>query len=130
MAVIILHLEVKELSVFSDNRGWLAELLKSDLEKIEQVHFSVSKPGVARGNHFHKKRLEWMFVSSGIAKLNLEDRQTKEKKELSLSGDHPVLVKIYPGITHTILNTGETPMHLFILTSEKHSTPDTDTFYE
>ena len=122
--------DLKKLKVIADNRGWLVEVFKSGPLVIEQVHFSVSKPGAVRGNHYHKKRIEWMFVTSGIGKITLEDNVSKEKSELLVSGDCPVLVKICPNVMHTIVNNGSVPMHLLILTSEKHEQPDTDTFYK
>jgi UDP-2-acetamido-2,6-beta-L-arabino-hexul-4-ose reductase len=120
---------IKQLTLISDNRGYLTEVLKSGSEAIEQVHFSVSKPGVTRGNHYHKLRIEWMFVSSGIGKISLLENLSGEQQVLTVSGDIPMLVTIYPNITHTIVNCGTKPMHLFILTSKKHGNPDTDTFY-
>jgi dTDP-4-dehydrorhamnose 3,5-epimerase len=121
--------DVKKLEVIADNRGWLTQVLKSDPVAIEQVHFSVSNPGTVRGNHYHKNRIEWMFVTKGTGKIILEDNVTKEKSELSVSGECPALVKICPNIMHTIVNDGSGPMHLLILTSQKHGQPDTDTFY-
>jgi|WetSurMetagenome_2_1015567.scaffolds.fasta_scaffold59410_4 hypothetical protein len=34
-----MKVEIKKLEVIADNRGWLAEVLKSDPIAIEQVHF-------------------------------------------------------------------------------------------
>ena len=114
----------------TDNRGWLTEVLRSDSVIIEQVHFSVSNPGAVRGNHYHKSRIEWMFVTNGIGKITLEDIFTEEKSEFVVSGDDPVLIKIFPNVKHMIVNDGSATMHLLILTSEKHGQPDADTFYE
>jgi UDP-2-acetamido-2,6-beta-L-arabino-hexul-4-ose reductase len=121
---------IKKLDVIADNRGWLTEVLKSSPVAIEQVHFSVSNPGAVRGNHYHKSRIEWMFVTNGTGKITLEDNVTKEKSELSVSGECPVLIKICPNVMHTIVNDGSGPMHLLILTSETHGQRDTDTFYK
>lgn len=61
-----------------------------------------------------------MFVTNGTGKIILEDNVTKEKSELSVSGEWPVLIKICPNVMHTIVNDGIGPMHLLILTSEKY----------
>jgi UDP-2-acetamido-2,6-beta-L-arabino-hexul-4-ose reductase len=122
--------DVKKLELIADSRGWLTEVLKSGSETgIEQVHFSVTKPGAVRGKHYHKNRIEWMFVTNGTGKVTLEDNVTKEISELDVTGDCPVLIKICPNVTHTILNNGNLPMHLLVLTSAKHEQPDSDTFY-
>jgi dTDP-4-dehydrorhamnose 3,5-epimerase len=121
----------KKLELIADHRGWLTEVLKSDPSvTIEQVHFSISNPGTIRGNHYHKRRVEWMFVTNGTGKITLEDNVTKEKSELAVSGECPVLIKICPNVMHTIVNDGSRPMHLLILTSEKHGQLDTDTFHK
>jgi UDP-2-acetamido-2,6-beta-L-arabino-hexul-4-ose reductase len=125
-----MKVDTKKLEVIADNRGWLAEVLKSNPVSIEQVHFSVSNPGAVRGNHYHKSRIEWMFVTNGTGKTTLEDKVTKEKSELSVSGERPLLIKISPDVMHTIVNDGSRPMHLLILTSENHGQRDTDTFYK
>jgi UDP-2-acetamido-2,6-beta-L-arabino-hexul-4-ose reductase len=124
-----MNVDVKKLGVIADNRGWLTEVLKSGPVTIEQVHFSVSKPGAVRGKHYHKSRIEWMFVTNGTGKITLKDNMTKETSELIVSGDCPVLIKICQNVMHTIRNNGLVPMHLLILTNERHRQPDTDTFY-
>src|SRR5665647_542031 len=80
-----MNVVVKKLSLIADDRGWLAEVLKNELsEPIGQIHFSLSKQGVVRGNHYHKHRIEWLFVTSGSGKIFLEENVTGEKSELSL----------------------------------------------
>jgi UDP-2-acetamido-2,6-beta-L-arabino-hexul-4-ose reductase len=75
-----MNVEVKELPLISDDRGWLSEILKSGAtEPIRQIHFSYSKQGVARGNHYHKHRIEWLFITSGVGTIFLEDIETGEK---------------------------------------------------
>jgi UDP-2-acetamido-2,6-beta-L-arabino-hexul-4-ose reductase len=99
-----------------------------DLEKIEQIHFAVSKPGAVRGNHYHKSRTEWLFVTSGIGRILLEDTSANERKELAVSGDTPVLVKISPGIVHAIENCSNKLMHLLVIVDEKPDSCNPDTF--
>jgi UDP-2-acetamido-2,6-beta-L-arabino-hexul-4-ose reductase len=124
-----MNVEVKKLAVIADNRGWLTELLKNEpSQTIEQIHFSVSKPGALRGNHYHKHRSEWLAVTSGVGKVFLEDNITKEKSEMMLSADCPALIKIYPNITHAIVNCGDALMHLLVITNQKHDSKDTDTY--
>lgn len=123
-----MNIEVKKLAVIADNRGWLTEILKNEpSQTIEQIHFSLSKPGMIRGNHYHKHRTEWLLVTSGMGKVFLEDNITKEKSELTLMADCPVLIKISPNITHAIVNCGDEPMHLLAVTNQKHDSKDTDT---
>ena len=126
-----MNVVVKKLSLIADDRGWLAEILKNELpEPIRQIHFSFSKQGVVRGNHYHKHRIEWLFVTSGCGQIFLEENVTGEKSMLAVSGDCPVLIKILPNVTHAIVNCGSEPMHLIVIASEIHSSKDPDTYYK
>lgn len=121
--------EIKELSMFSDKRGWLIEILNGVFpQKIEQIHFSCSKSGAVRGNHYHKHRVEWLCVTSGTGRIVLEDNFTKERKELTVSGDSPVLITIPLNVTHAIENISDTPMHLLVIADEKRGSTDSDTY--
>ena len=121
--------EIKELSMSSDKRGWLIEILNGvSPQRIEQIHYSCSNSGAVRGNHYHKHRVEWLCVTSGTGKIVLEDNFTKERKELTVSGDSPVLVKIPSNITHAVENLADAPMHLLVISDEKRSSSDSDTY--
>ena len=125
-----MKVEVKELSFHCDERGWLTEILSANegSERIEQVHFAVSKPGFVRGNHYHKSRTEWLCVTCGTGRILLEDVGTNEKEELIVTGQSPVLVKISPGTVHAIENCADVPMHLLVLVDEKPDPSNSDTF--
>ena len=116
-----MKVEIKELSIHHDERGWLTEILASDddSERIKQIHFALSKPGAVRGNHYHENRTELLCVTSGTGRILLEDTITHERKELMVTGDFPVLVKIFPGTIHAIENVADVPMHLLVLVDEK-----------
>jgi UDP-2-acetamido-2,6-beta-L-arabino-hexul-4-ose reductase len=106
-----------------------SEILASDddSERIKQVHFALSKPGAVRGNHYHKNRTEWLCVTSGTGRILLEDTATHERKELIVTGDSPVLVKIFPGTIHAVENVADVPMHLLVLVDEKTGPDNQDT---
>ncbi len=125
----MLHVEIRMLSTIKDDRGWFAEILKNDSpDHIGQIHFSVSKEGVTRGNHYHKNRIEWLLVTNGIGTIYLKDNFTGRRKELTLSEKEPVLVKIYPNVTHAIVNSGQKPMHLIVIANLPHSSENPDTY--
>lgn len=125
--------ELKELQGHVDERGCLIEIIKSiEIEEImEQVYFSTTRPGAVRGNHYHKRKVEWFSVIKGISKFVLEDCVSKEKKhEIILSGDKPMIIKINPNTSHAIQNIGSEDMHLIVIASEVFNPSDADTFYE
>jgi len=123
--------KIKKLEKHIDERGWLLEILRDDEieEEIKQVYYSTSKPGIIRGNHFHKRKVEWFSVVKGKAKLILEDNESKKREELVLSDDEPTIVKITPNVSHAIQNIGYDEMHLIVIVNEVFDPHATDTFY-
>lgn len=126
-----MEFELKNIEKHTDERGWLVEILRDDeiKEEIKQVYFSTSKPGVIRGNHYHKHKVEWFSVVKGKAKLVLEDNESKEREELILSDEEPAIVKITPNMSHTIQNIGDDEMYLIVIVNEVFNPDDADTFY-
>lgn len=120
----------KKLVKHKDQRGWLAEILKANeiKEPMQHIFFSVTKPGMTRGNHYHKRKVEWFCVIRGKAKLILKDNRTKKRIELVLKGENPTTVKILPGISHAIQNIGDEDMYLVSITNEVFDPSDPDTF--
>jgi UDP-2-acetamido-2,6-beta-L-arabino-hexul-4-ose reductase len=126
---MVMNVEVKPLPLISDERGWLAEILKNEAqEPIGQLHFSVSKQGVARGNHYHHQRIEWLLVTSGKGTIYTEDNKTGEKSKIEVNGANLTLVKIPPEISHVIVNHEKEPMYLLVIASTKHTPENPDTY--
>ncbi len=79
------------LDIKADNRGCLAEFLKSP--SFGQIFVSRTKPGITRGNHYHHTKTEKFLVVQGKAvirfrKIIPEDRgQRAEVLEYRVSGD-------------------------------------------
>ena len=125
-----MQLEITQLSKISDKRGWLIEIIndKTD-QRTKNIHYSYSVPGAIRGNHYHEHKTEWLCVTYGIGRIVLEDNVTKERKELEVSGNSPVLVKIPPKITHAIENSDASlSMHLMVIMNEEYNSTDPDTY--
>ena len=53
--------EIKKLSVFEDQRGWLAEILRDDESGFRPVmsYLSMTKPGLVRGPHEHVEQTDY-----------------------------------------------------------------------
>lgn len=121
---------LKLLEKHLDERGLLFEVLRDDeiKENINQVYFSISKPNAIRGNHYHKRKVEWFSVVDGVGTLILEDIKSNVKEKLTLTGKTPAIVKIKPGIAHAIQNTGHEDMYLIVISSEVFNPEEQDTF--
>lgn len=114
--------------VHADDRGYLAEVLKE--LSGGQVFFSVTKPEITRGNHFHMRKIERFCVIQGEALIKLRKIGTDETIEYHVQGSKPSFVDIPIYYTHNITNTSNTDVLTLFWTNELFNPEDPDTFYE
>jgi UDP-2-acetamido-2,6-beta-L-arabino-hexul-4-ose reductase len=122
-----MKLEIRDLDIKSDNRGIATEILTSDqMPEMKEVLLQISKPGTIRGNHYHKKKVEWICVIKGEAKIIYEDVYDGEKKTIFVSGDKPQIIKTPLDVLHTVYNIGKEDLYtISILDSIYAKMPDT-----
>ncbi len=95
---------------------------------IKEIMIITSKPGTKRGNHYHKKKNEWLGVISGEGRFVFVDNSTKERKEFDVSGKVPKMVHIPVNVTHTIINTGDDDIVILEISDHVYTEGDSDTF--
>lgn len=117
-----------DLPMKRDDRGWLAEFIKS--EAFGQIFVSRTKPGITRGNHWHHTKVEKFLVVEGDAVIRFRHIERKEIFEFKVSGNLLKVVDIPAGYTHTITNAGETEMITLFWASEIFDSQRPDTFFE
>jgi UDP-2-acetamido-2,6-beta-L-arabino-hexul-4-ose reductase len=88
-----------------DDRGYLIEILKCESSQT-QMFYSVTKPGITRGNHFHTRKIERFSVIKGKARIELRRIGTDKIFKFHLDGDKPSFVDIPIWYTHNITNIG------------------------
>lgn len=117
------------LSKKEDARGWLVEN-ESSIVRDSMRHFfvSYSKPGIIRGQHYHKRKTEWFLIIKGEATVYFKDVKTKESKSIEVNGNKPEIIEINPMIAHAIKNTGRDNLCLVAIVSEPLDQRDPDTF--
>jgi len=126
--------ELKKLEKKVDERGWFAEILRADdlpaseMKNFGQIGITTAKQNIVKGNHYHKRKLEWYCVLKGKALIVLQDNVTNERKEIVMSEKEPSILKIYPDVSHAIKNIGKGMMYLLIYTNEPFNPEDPDTF--
>ena len=114
--------------VHTDDRGYLAEVLKE--LSGGQVFFSLTKPGITRGNHFHMRKVERFFVIQGEAVIRLRRVGTDQIIEYHVQGSRPSFVDMPVNYTHNITNIGTKDVLTLFWTNEFFNPEDPDTFYE
>jgi UDP-2-acetamido-2,6-beta-L-arabino-hexul-4-ose reductase len=89
----------------SDDRGWLAEFIKS--KQFGQIFISRTKPGISRGNHWHHTKIEKFLVIEGQADIKFRLLDSDKVITYSVSGDDLEVLDIPAGYIHSITNTGK-----------------------
>lgn len=116
------------LTMHCDNRGSFTEALHS--AERGQVSVNVSKPGIAKGQHWHHTKHEKFLVVSGKGEINFRMADDQNAKVISykVSGDKLEVVRIPPGYTHNIVNVGDTDMVTLMWANEVFDPANHDTF--
>jgi UDP-2-acetamido-2,6-beta-L-arabino-hexul-4-ose reductase len=115
------------LRIHSDNRGSLAEFLKSDAGG--QIFLSRTQPGVTRGNHYHHTKTEKFFVVEGDGLIRMRRIDSQEVVEYRVRGRDYQIVDIPPGCTHSIQNVGSGEMVTLFWASEIFNPDRPDTYF-
>ncbi len=115
-------------TVKSDSRGSFTELMRS--YSSGQTSFSITKPGITRGNHFHTRKVERFSVIKGSAKIELRKINNEEKLSFILDGSLPSFVDMPVWHTHNITNIGDTDLYTLFWVDEFFNEDDPDTFFE
>jgi len=115
----------RPLKLNSDARGTLFEAVKGG--GGGQTFLSTTEPGITRGDHFHLDKIERFLVVQGEAIIRIRKVLSNEVWEYRVSGDLPAPVDIPTLHTHSIENTGKSPLLTLFWTHQlfDHAAPDT-----
>lgn len=111
-----------------DNRGSFTEILKTT--ERGQVSVNVSKPGITKGNHWHRTKNEKFLVVSGSGVVRFRKIGEHEIIEYYVSGDKLEIIDIPTGYTHNITNLGEADMVTIMWANECFNPENPDTYFE
>ncbi len=111
-----------------DNRGTFIETIKT--LSGGQTSFSLTIPGITRGNHFHTRKVERFAVIKGKAKIELRRINTREVLTFELDGDNPAFVDMPIWHTHNITNIGTDELYTIFWINEFFNPADPDTYFE
>lgn len=111
-----------------DDRGWLAEFIKS--KQFGQVFVSRTKPGITRGNHWHNTKIEKFLVIDGEADIEFRLVGSDQVIKYHVTSDELKVVDIPAGYVHSITNTGKTDLTTLFWADEIFNPDAPDTNYE
>jgi UDP-2-acetamido-2,6-beta-L-arabino-hexul-4-ose reductase len=92
----------------ADHRGHLVELVKANTGG--QMFASWTEPGVTRGNHYHRRKVERFLVLEGEATISLRRLFTDDVVTFHVSGREPVAVDMPTMHAHNITNVANGPL--------------------
>ncbi|GJQ64323.1 MAG: epimerase [Melioribacteraceae bacterium] len=110
-----------------DNRGFLVENIKE--YSGGQNFYSVTKPGITRGNHFHRRKIERFCVLKGKAIIRMRKIGTSEVFEFEVDGENPTTIDMPIWYTHNITNIGDEEMITLFWSNEIFNPEDPDTYF-
>jgi UDP-2-acetamido-2,6-beta-L-arabino-hexul-4-ose reductase len=116
-----------ELKMNVDNRGSFTEFIKTP--ERGQISVNISKPGIKKGNHWHRTKNEKFLVVSGQGVIHLRKIDSDIIIEHYVSGDKLEVIDIPIGYTHDIVNIGDTDMVTIIWVNECFNPEKPDTYY-
>ena len=117
-----------KLKQSTDERGSFVETIK--LNSGGQISFSITKPAVTRGNHFHTRKAERFAVIKGKALIQLRRIGTGKLLNFELDGKVPAYVDMPVWYTHNITNVGNEDLYTIFWINEFFNPEDPDTFFE
>lgn len=86
-----------------DSRGSFFEIIRNQ-SGSGQTSFSTTVPGVTRGDHFHRRKIERFTVISGTGLIQMRKMFSTEVLSFHVSGDVPVSIDMPTLWTHSITN--------------------------
>ena len=108
---------VRNAEIHTDERGWLAEIFRTD--EIDSTiapvmsYLSVTKPGTSRGPHAHNDQTDmFAFMGPGNFELRLWDNRKDSSsygntQSLKAGEDNPLIITVPPGIVHGYKNISD-----------------------
>ncbi len=126
--------EYKRLQPHDDQRGWLAEIVRSDdphFDQFGQVYMSVTYPDVVKAWHLHRAQVDNMAAIHGMVKLVLYDGRPGSSthgriNEIFMGLHNPVLVQIPAGVFHGFKGIGTQEALVINFPSQPYRPDDPD----
>jgi len=120
---------VIRLTKHADPRGSFFEITRSHGGE-SQLSFSTTVPGISRGDHYHRRKIERFTVLAGEANIAVRQLFSGEVQEFSVTGDQPVAIDMPTLWSHKITNTGRGTLFTSFWANELYDAARPDTVKE
>lgn len=112
-----------------DLRGVFTELVRVH-GGTGQTGISITIPGITRGDHFHRRKIERFVVISGRARIVTRRVLSEDRRVFDVSGDDPVAIDMPTLWSHSITNTGHEPLITAFWTDDLFDPTRPDTYQD
>jgi UDP-2-acetamido-2,6-beta-L-arabino-hexul-4-ose reductase len=117
------------LTMHEDQRGSFTELVKTI--SGGQMSVNITKPGHAKGMHWHNSKWEFFIVVAGHGLIREREIGTDKVIEFEVTGDKVQAVHMLPGYTHEFINLSKTEDLVTVIWANERFNPDRpDTYAE
>ncbi|GAA4892322.1 NAD-dependent epimerase/dehydratase family protein [Tessaracoccus lubricantis] len=113
----------------SDPRGSFFEIIRCRGGE-SQSSFSTTAPGISRGDHYHRRKIERFTVLAGEATIAVRKIFTDEVQEFRVTGDLPMSIDMPTLWPHKITNTGDDTLFTSFWANELYDDAQPDTVKE
>ena len=117
------------LTQHADARGSFFEIIRSH-GGPGQSSFSTTVPGVTRGDHFHRRKIERFTVLQGNGRISLRRLFTDDVISFELTGDAPGAIDMPTMWAHNITNVGDDKLYTSFWTNDIFDPENPDTIAE
>lgn len=123
------RIKIIQRRLIKDDRGWFFKAITGTEDNIPshtgEVYLTMGKPGQIKGGHYHPEAVEWFTVIEGKAVLRLEDINSKERIEISMSLEDAKSVYVPNNVAHDFKNVGDTNFIVLAYTDKLYDPKDT-----
>ncbi len=112
-----------------DDRGYLIEILKCESSQT-QMFYSVTKPNITRGNHFHFDKIERFMILKGTALIEMRKIDSEEILSWVINDSDDLTIDMPVMYTHSLKNIGDDDLICCFWTQEIFNPLFPDTYFE
>ncbi len=124
--------EVITISPYKDGRGELKKVFTMDMlgadESVEEIYVLYTKGNSVRGNHYHKKNVEFFSVIKGTATIALRDLETDSTDVFRASSKDNIVIKVPENTAHGFRNDEEEELVILAAATRQYEPGDTDNY--
>lgn len=122
-----------------DERGWVIRPIYNEmgdfiehegdegLGDVKNLHIVSIKPGVTRGNHFHKHQLEFLLIMGGEVEVTWQHPDEEDKHRERFNSREPYVLRVPNNVVHAVKNVSDEIMYV-VCYSKAPSFPGEDVF--